>query len=29
MELSRRDHFFDAPFDELVDVLERNVSALG
>ena len=29
MELASRDHFFDAPFDELVDVLEQNVSALG
>ena len=29
LELPRRDHFFTPPFHELVDLLERNVSALS
>eukprot|EP00740_Mantoniella_antarctica_P007866 CAMPEP_0181355032 /NCGR_PEP_ID=MMETSP1106-20121128/3678_1 /TAXON_ID=81844 /ORGANISM="Mantoniella antarctica, Strain SL-175" /LENGTH=162 /DNA_ID=CAMNT_0023467735 /DNA_START=89 /DNA_END=578 /DNA_ORIENTATION=+ len=29
LELSDRDHFFTPPFNELVDLLERNVSALS
>ena len=29
LELPRRDHFFTPPFHELVDLLERNVSAIS